>query len=733
LIRIAILGGGAVTRLFYLPAFRLLDKSYGLAISCVVDASPVALASLEGKCPGARLMQQDYASYLGDVKERHDIDAVVVALPHHLHEPAVCRALESGFHVLCEKPLAIATESVKQMAHLARDRKRVLGVCHYRRHFPAVQAIRDIIASRQFGNCLSIDWREGQRYSWPVESLAQIRRQNGGEVLWDIGAHVLQVLNSWLGTCEIRYCTDDALSETSTATSFELELASGSTLLRVCLSRTIEWGTRVKLSFEHAEITWDTSEPNRFHVSDRRYPAASSIWEFSQLAKPHVTSCFVRELECFSRAIAGKQAEHVSGEQALAYVAQLEQCEALRRPAVSPQKKLSVLDWPEPLVKRVAVTGASGFIGGKLTERLMRSGLEVIPLARRPQSCVGLLHLGMEPALGDLADPAYLAAAFQGCSVVFHCAISWSSKDLRDTAVEGTEAVLQAAINAGVSRVVVMGSMMAYGRPPDSGAVDESFSGSGHDPYGLAKHEMTRRLASFAQRNTQPEIVVLEPTCVFGPGSEAFVRAPVEKMRRGEFYLIEQGTSPANLIHIDNLVDAMLIAATCKGLGGKRFILNEEEFRTTWAEYFGSFSDALALPPLESIPEGQLLQAAEAISRKVSGLQLFRQAVRSHPACSAYVSQHPLFRAYRKIRLAGTARPGEAARETQVQAANAGLGNEIVFARQFSHQSFIKLYSTKATYSSAGFRAATSWSPRVTREAALAETRDWVKAVYPRW
>ncbi len=118
------------------------------------------------------------------------------------------------------------------------------------------------------------------------------------------------------------------------------------------------------------------------------------------------------------------------------------------------------------------VTGATGHLGANLVRRLLEEGERVRVLLRPSSDMRAVDGLAVERVTGDIRDPASLAAAFDGCSRVYHCAaristVSGGEREIFETNVLGTRNVLTAAARAHVSRVVVTGSFSAVGHHPD--------------------------------------------------------------------------------------------------------------------------------------------------------------------------------------------------------------------------------------------------------------------------
>ena len=118
------------------------------------------------------------------------------------------------------------------------------------------------------------------------------------------------------------------------------------------------------------------------------------------------------------------------------------------------------------------ITGASGHLGANLVRRLLDDGHSVRALVRRGSNNAALDGLNIEHVYGDLRDPATVAAAVRGCRQIHHCAAmlsttSGNEREIFDCNVIGTRNLLRSALEAGVARVVVTGSLSAVGNNGD--------------------------------------------------------------------------------------------------------------------------------------------------------------------------------------------------------------------------------------------------------------------------
>lgn len=293
------------------------------------------------------------------------------------------------------------------------------------------------------------------------------------------------------------------------------------------------------------------------------------------------------------------------------------------------------------------VTGSTGFIGAALCRALLEAGYAVRAL-HRPTSNLSLLaDLPVEHALGDLLRPDSLSAAMQGVDVVFHAAALLGSGGGSDAGryyavtVEGTRAVLQAALEAGVQRVVHTSSVAALGVPARRGPawlqpalLDERHTWNfraDHWPYGYAKYlaelEVQRAVADGL------DAVIVNPSVVVGAGDvyRQSTSVVVQTARRRRPVAVEGGL---NLIAIQDVVSGHL-AALERGQTGQRYILSAENM--TIAEYLRRVAELVGAPAARVVLPAGLVRALAWPYRWVEGmLQLPVDASQFHLAGYAF-------------------------------------------------------------------------------------------------
>jgi 2-alkyl-3-oxoalkanoate reductase len=252
------------------------------------------------------------------------------------------------------------------------------------------------------------------------------------------------------------------------------------------------------------------------------------------------------------------------------------------------------------------VTGATGFIGRHLAKRLVREGKPVRLLCRNgsegklPKELVRKVDV----RLGDLRDRKSLAAAMRGATRVFHCAAQvsdWGTAESFFAAnVQGTRWLLEAAKEARVERFVHLSSIAAFGTPAPEYFDDASEYGDSKDAYSRTKAEGEKVAFDFHQASGLP-VTVLRPAVVYGPGG-TWLEEPLAMIERGKMFLVGGGAGTCHPCYVENLVDAMLLAARHPAAVGQGFIVADGE-SLTFRDYFNAVASIAGKPPISrSIP-----------------------------------------------------------------------------------------------------------------------------------
>jgi nucleoside-diphosphate-sugar epimerase len=266
--------------------------------------------------------------------------------------------------------------------------------------------------------------------------------------------------------------------------------------------------------------------------------------------------------------------------------------------------------------KRVLVTGATGFIGGRLVERLvLEHGAEVRALVRNLAAAARLARFPVAVLRGDVTSAPDLAVAIQGCDMVFHCAYGTSGSQKHRAWVnrEGTRRVLEASRASGVGRIVYLSTLMVYGQTED-GDLDET---APRRPFGNAYSDSKLEAERIALSSGLP-VAVLQPTAVYGPYGGVWTEAVIKSLKTGRQILVNGGDGLGNAVYVDDLVSAMLLAAVREAAVGEAFLISGQE-PVTWRELYGRFERMLG-------PERRTVDMTEA-----EALAYWRRWKRSQP------------------------------------------------------------------------------------------------------
>jgi nucleoside-diphosphate-sugar epimerase len=252
------------------------------------------------------------------------------------------------------------------------------------------------------------------------------------------------------------------------------------------------------------------------------------------------------------------------------------------------------------------VTGATGFIGRHLAKRLVREGKPVRVLCRKgseaklPEELAGKVEIRQ----GDLRDRDSLAAALRGATRVFHCAAhvsDWGTDESFFAAnVQGTRSLLEAAREARIQRFLHLSSIAAFGTPAPEYFDDASGYGNSKDAYSRTKAEGEKVAFDFHRTSGLP-VTVLRPAVVYGPGG-TWLEEPLAMIEQGKMFLLGGGAGTCHPCYVENLVDAMVLAAEHPAAVGQGFIVADGE-SLTFRDYFNAVASIAGKPPIRrSIP-----------------------------------------------------------------------------------------------------------------------------------
>jgi nucleoside-diphosphate-sugar epimerase len=277
---------------------------------------------------------------------------------------------------------------------------------------------------------------------------------------------------------------------------------------------------------------------------------------------------------------------------------------------------------------RVLLTGATGFIGLNLAEKLLARGHRVRALVRASSRTGGLESLGVELARGDVTRPDALPAAVDGCDLVIHLAglvkAIGREEYFRVNAL-GTRGLAKACAGARPRpRLVLLSSLAAAGPAAPGRPRREEDPPAPVSLYGESKLAAEREVQALAGR---VEAVIVRPPIVYGPGDKELLPALFRMARLGVVLKAGLGDKRYSLIHVEDLCDAILAAAErgkpvgLEGHEGTYFVSDGAEH--AWEDVARAALDALgARGRVVAVPEAVswLLAAGSTVASGLTGV-----------------------------------------------------------------------------------------------------------------
>jgi nucleoside-diphosphate-sugar epimerase len=226
-----------------------------------------------------------------------------------------------------------------------------------------------------------------------------------------------------------------------------------------------------------------------------------------------------------------------------------------------------------------AISGGAGFLGLHLTRRLLAGGHGVRSLDLVPLDEPGL---SVEELRGDIRDEQSARRLVHGARILVHAAaalpIRGSRREIRSVNVDGTLTLLSAAAEAGVRRVVFVSSTAVYG-VPDKHPIeeDDQLEGVGH--YGESKIEAEDICRAFMARGL--DCVIMRPKTFIGPERLGVFEILFDWIREGRrIYVLGDGSNRYQLLAVEDLVGAIVLAASKRAARGQTLNIGAKEFGT---------------------------------------------------------------------------------------------------------------------------------------------------------
>ena len=640
---LAVIGCGAAATYVHLPALGCLRWRPQVLVDPHIERAE-RLAE-RWKVPRAVKDVSDLAA--------GEIEAAIIATPPGLHARIGLPLLDAGIHLLVEKPFAVSVLDARVMVETAAKTGACLAVGHICRFMFIYRWIKAVLDAGLLGNIERVEVCEGVNHhslrqgagikgaGWNSPSYWDAAMAGGG-VLMDAGPHVLDALLWWLGPVDEVTYRDDSLGGVEADARLDLTFACGATgTVELSRIRTLPNTFVIVGSRGRIEAAGYRSESPHRNALLRVEPPAlrgfkldgchgTTIWN-REVWEPNLPG--KRELGDWLQAIHSRRPAFASGTSAVPVVELIERCYMNRKPLTTPWQahpmeragiaepeesadhlqtrvhsgtvaSLSKSARQQPLRsmhsasdmrrlsgKTVLVTGGTGFIGGRLVERLVEEGAivrvavrtfrNVARLARFAPEAVQLRAFDM--GAENVADAVNTLVA--GCDTVFHLAVDYASFQAN---VQGLRLLGAACLKHAVRRLVFTSSVSVYWPWPD-GPLDETHRiiGRPGDPNVLCQREMRRMICEDGLQAT-----VLQPTHGYGSFGGYWTDRQVAMFLTGPVVLPAPDDGLCNAVYVDDVVQALILAAVRDEAVGETFLISGAG-PTTWSEFYGYYARAV--------------------------------------------------------------------------------------------------------------------------------------------
>lgn len=383
--------------------------------------------------------------------------------------------------------------------------------------------------------------------------------------------------------------------------------------------------------------------------------------------------------------------------------------------------------------QRILVTGASGFLGGRVVHRLAVLD-EFSPIALTHgvsgPGAMRLARLPIDIVQGSICDSETMTDLCQDAEAVVNCAFGMGS-----TSRAGTETLANAALAGDIERFVHLSSASIHGHD-FSGHLDEQAPIEPDTRYSQLKALEESILREF-QRETSLEPTILRPFIVFGPDSEWVHQALQDA--RSRMVIPDGGHGTFNQVYVENLVDAILLALMRPDAPGETYLVSDPE-RVSWRTFY---QDVAALDP--SVPTVESMAVPEIRIRK--SIQLIRDSVIPPARIPIRLLREPAVQSTVISELANTpwAEPllkqlPDAVQSLLLERLNGSSSGgrtndhaengEPTIDRSFPSPRFRKMQTSQGTLSTHKIEDELGWEPRFDYETAMTQIRQWAEETH---
>jgi predicted dehydrogenase/nucleoside-diphosphate-sugar epimerase len=556
---------------------------------------------LAGICDQDQVKAEAMAKKFGVAGVYPSLAAMAAAKPNVIHiltppgshcELAI-QALEMGCHVFVEKPMAESPEECDRMIAKAREKGLVISVNHSDRFDPVVLQAIDIARSGACGDILAVHSIRSSDYPPYAGGPLPAPYRQGSYPFRDLGVHSLYLLESFLGPVKqltekhLSTGRDPMLTFDEWRADGQFEKGTGYMYLswntRPAQSELMIHGTkgviRVDRFLQTCEVTKTLPGPKQIGIIISGFKnALARSWRVPVNLLRFMTGSLkpspgiYRGVQDFHRALKNKTLLPVppeEGRHVMAWISDASQA------ADREKQELLNTELTRPLPPaKILITGGAGFVGSALVDRLAAAGEPIRLLLRRPLSDPKRYGDNVSAIYGSLGQPDLVVRATEGIDVVYHvgAAMKGGKEEFEQGTVWGTRNIIDGCLRNNVKRLVYVSSMSvmdhaghADGVPVTEASPLEPFPDN-RGAYTQTKLRAEQMVLDAIKEKGLPA-VILRPGQIFGPGAEQVTPNGVIGIA-GQWIVAGAGKRKLPLIYRDDVIDAILLAATSESAKG---------------------------------------------------------------------------------------------------------------------------------------------------------------------
>jgi nucleoside-diphosphate-sugar epimerase len=250
-------------------------------------------------------------------------------------------------------------------------------------------------------------------------------------------------------------------------------------------------------------------------------------------------------------------------------------------------------------VKWNVVTGATGLLGSHIAEQLALREEKVRAVVRPAGDTAFLKSIGVELAVGDFNDPAFLRSALDGADVVYHCAArvgEWGPwRQFQEQIIDVAARVFDACRLASVGRLLHVSSISVYGHPPDRADLFTEDELIGQNLWSWDNYCRAKIAVEALCRAYPSDWTIVRPSWIYGPRDRNSLPRFFKALSAGRVAITGRGDNLLNVIYAGDVAEGAILAANNPGAVGRAYNLSSDG-EATQQQFLNMLTDALGQP-----------------------------------------------------------------------------------------------------------------------------------------